>query len=74
MQAFELGTLEDKWVDEAGCEEAAALMGMESFLDELRGLDADSLDFSDAVDKYCEANNVNDETRAMIRESMGAES
>jgi len=74
VQAFELGTLEDKWVDEAGCEEAAALMGMESFLDELRGLDADSLDFSDAVDKYCEANNVNDETRAMIRESMGAES
>jgi hypothetical protein len=49
-------------------------MGMESFLDELRGLDADSLDFSDAVNKYCEANKVNEQTRAMILESMGAES
>jgi hypothetical protein len=74
VQAFELGTLEDKWIDEAECEDAPSLSGMESFLEELRSLDADSLDFSEAVNRYCEDRGVPERTRVMIRESMGAES
>jgi len=61
----------DRWADEEEeVEDAAASEDMDAFLDELRELDADSLDFEQAVKRYCDVYEVSDLTRQMIVESM----
>jgi hypothetical protein len=70
VQAFELGTLEDKWVEADVKESERDLDGMDDFLKELANLDADSLDFESAVKRYCESHKVSKCTQQMISDSM----
>ena len=44
-------------------------LGLPEFIAELKQLGSDELDFKSAVENYCEANNVDDETREIV---MGA--
>lgn len=67
----ELDTSEDKWLEPEDAGTAAELDGLQDFIDELRALDADSLDFEAAIRRYCEENKVGDETREMLFDSMG---
>jgi hypothetical protein len=71
VKAVELDTTLDLWVDADEKESEVVLDGMADFLDELRSLDADSLDFEHAVRQYCEANHVNERTQKVIFDSMG---
>lgn len=70
IRQVELETFNDLWVDADEKESEVVLDGMTDFLDELRSLDADSLDFESAVRRYCEDNKVRGLTQQMIMDSM----
>lgn len=70
VRPLQLDVSEDCWVDEDVKESEIELDGMTDFLEELRSLDADSLDFESAVRRYCEDNKVSGLTQQMILDSM----
>lgn len=74
IERVRLDTSEDKWIETDDVKTAEAeLSGMQDFLDEIRSLDSDSLDFEAAVRKYCTDNKVSKQTERLVLESMGVE-
>jgi len=74
IERVRLDTSEDKWIETDDVKTTEAeLSGMQDFLDEIRSLDSDSLDFEAAVRKYCTDNKVSKQTERLVLESMGVE-
>lgn len=69
VERIQLDTSQDRWTDP---DESASepWEGMQDFVDELRNLDADSLDFEQAINLYCTSHNVNGRVQRFILESM----
>lgn len=67
-----LSTVDDKWVEEVDEKIEVLVEGVDQFLEELRTLDADSLDFEAAVHRYCEQQSVGEQTKALILNSLEA--
>jgi len=66
-----LDTSEDKWLDEEVSEIGQDFEGLGEFLSELGELDADSLDFKEAVKRYLREHEVRELTRKILIEGMG---
>jgi len=71
VERHKLDCSEDKWVDPEPGQDVERPAGMDEFIEELRGLGADSLDYREAVRQYCEQNKVEQAVLELILESMG---
>ncbi len=70
VELHHLDTSEDKWTDDDVFDAEVELAGMECFLSELRNLDADSLDFEQAVKQYCDTYEISEQTKSLLFDSM----
>jgi len=66
-----LDASEDLWVDDVGVGEVESVRGLDEFLVELIGLNEDSLDFRDAMNRFVRDNNVSDGVQDAILDAMG---
>ncbi len=71
MGGHRLNVSEDRWVEVDRVADAEATSpGLDEFLEELEGLDRDSLDFREAVRRYLADNDVGDGTKRILLEEL----
>ena len=66
-----LDVSEDKWIDPVDKSDSAEVEGLAEFLAELSKLDADSLDFREATNRWVNDNKVDDDVRRLLFDIMG---
>ena len=66
-----LDVSEDKWIDPVDKPDSVEVEGLSEFMAELAALDADSLDFREAVNRWVSDNKVSNDVKQLLFDIMG---
>lgn len=66
-----IDTSQDKWIDEKETKEEIVPTGLSEFLTELEELEEGSLDFREAIDRYIVDNDVDENVKQILLDSIG---